>query len=67
MDGWEILEMRNSGLPGTGGKRDKWGRGGQGSLASPLLPPLGKAAAVEEAKADGPGPASGVAVLRKSR
>lgn len=49
-------------------KRDKWGTGRTGSLASLLLPPLRKAAPVQEAKEDGPlGAASGVAVLRKRR
>lgn len=40
-----------------GGQKGLGGKGGQGSLSSPLLPPLRKAA-LEEAEADGPlGPA----------
>lgn len=66
MDGQEVLEITNSGLPEPGGKRDERGR--EGSPCCPPRPPLRKAAPVEDAKADGPlGPVSGVAVLREGR
>lgn len=66
MDGREVLEMTNSGLPQPGGERDEWGR--EGSPCCPPRPSLRKAAPVEDTKADGPlGPVSGVAVLRKGR